>query len=101
MGPDMTTTPIEALRLAERALVSAYGEPVEGATMQGALGVQAITAVRAVLAKPAPPEPFDALRDARREIVHLLRGNETLARMNAAVMRIDAALRLADEGAEG
>ena len=40
-----------ALQLAERALVGAYGEPEEGASMQSQLGVQAINEVRGALGK--------------------------------------------------
>lgn len=46
-APDM----LSALRLAERRLVAAYGEPVEGASLQSEAGVEAIVAVRAAIAK--------------------------------------------------
>ena len=46
-APDM----LPALRLAERQLVAAYGEPVEGASLQSERGVEAIATVRAAIAK--------------------------------------------------
>mgnify|MGYP000967665485 CR=1 FL=1 len=42
---------LAALEKAERALVSAYGEPVEGASLQSEAGVTAIVEVRSAIIK--------------------------------------------------
>jgi hypothetical protein len=53
--PDEPDETLQALRAAERALLGAYGEPVEGASMQSEKGVDAICRVRAEIAKREHP----------------------------------------------
>lgn len=46
---DAYETQRKALTIAERALVGAYGEPVDGASLQSVVGIEAIKAVRSAL----------------------------------------------------
>lgn len=79
---DAAPAMLAALRKAERALIGAYGEPVEGASLQSAKGVEAIREVRAAIAKAVPEaKPQEAAHDPS------LGG---LAYISGTVKRIDA-----------
>jgi hypothetical protein len=59
MGVDDEDTVLSDLRVFERALVAAYGEPQAGASMQSALGADAIARVRAAIKEREGAEDDD------------------------------------------